>query len=338
MPDINKVINQPEYDFLMHAPLGAERSIMFLTFGGSHSYGTAVETSDIDIRGVCTQSRRDLLGMSNFEQFINNPTDTTVYGFNKAVSLFLSCNPNMVEMFGCKPEHYAMVSLTGRMLLDNEKLFLSNRCINSFGGYAAQQLHRLENAIARDRMTQAEQEEHILRSCQNACDAMSGRYKDFGENGLTLYVGDSEKETFEKEILMDINLRGYPLRDFCGAWNDLRDICKNYGNLPHRDKKKDDHHLAKHMMHLFRLNLMCYDLLTEGKVVTYREKDHNFLMEIRNGKFIDADGRVLPDFYEALHETEEKLEYAKKHSILPDKPDMKKVEELVMEINHKTVI
>ena len=42
-------------------------------------------------------SRKDLLGRSNFEQVIDNETDTTIYSFNKLVSLLENCNPNTVD-------------------------------------------------------------------------------------------------------------------------------------------------------------------------------------------------------------------------------------------------
>ena len=64
--------------------------MLFATFGGSHSYGTNVEGSDIDIRGCAFNSKTDLLGRTNFEQVINNATDTTIYSFNKLIGLLES--------------------------------------------------------------------------------------------------------------------------------------------------------------------------------------------------------------------------------------------------------
>ena len=81
-------------------------SMLFATFGGSHSYGTNVEGSDIDIRGCAFNSKTDLLGRTNFEQVIDNATDTTIYSFNKLIGLLENCNPNTIEMLGCRPESY----------------------------------------------------------------------------------------------------------------------------------------------------------------------------------------------------------------------------------------
>ena len=82
-------------------------------------------------------SKSDLLGLSGFEQVVNTQTDTTIYGFNKLVSLLLNCNPNTIELLGCKPEHYFYISDAGQSTIDNRKLFLSKRAANSFGGHAA---------------------------------------------------------------------------------------------------------------------------------------------------------------------------------------------------------
>lgn len=70
------LLDQPEYGFLKTDPhLG--KNIIFLTCGGSYSYGTNVEGSDIDIRGYTLNSKADLLDMGNFEQMIDDHADTT---------------------------------------------------------------------------------------------------------------------------------------------------------------------------------------------------------------------------------------------------------------------
>ena len=54
--EIKKMIAGPEYEFLRtNEHLGSR--IMFLTLGGSHAYGTNIETSDVDIRGCALNSR-----------------------------------------------------------------------------------------------------------------------------------------------------------------------------------------------------------------------------------------------------------------------------------------
>ena len=155
LAEIKTLLSGEQYDFLRTNPhLG--NNIVLLTLGGSYAYGTNIESSDVDIRGCALNSPTDLLGLTSFEQVVETKTDTTIYSFNKLVGLLLNCNPNVIELLGCKPEHYLVLTDTGQKLLDNRKLFLSKRAVNSFGGYAVQQLRRLENALARDRLPQAQ--------------------------------------------------------------------------------------------------------------------------------------------------------------------------------------
>lgn len=334
--EIRAMIDTPIYDFLRdNTHLGGH--IIFLTLGGSHAYGTNVETSDVDIRGCALNSKSDLIGLTSFEQVVNTETDTTVYGFNKLVSLLLNCNPNTIELLGCKPEHYFMMTPIGREMLENKKLFLSKRAVNSFGGYATQQLRRLENAIARDRLPQARKEEHILNSMKNAIRGFEGRYTKFDKGSIVLFTGDSKREDLDREVFANIHLDNYPVREFNSIVNELTNIITAYEKLGHRNHKKDDNHLNKHAMHLTRLYLICLDILEKEDIVTYRGKDRDFLMSIRNGAFQKDDGTYRQEFFDMVTDYEKRLEYAKKNTSLPDHPDMQRVEEFVMSVNRRAL-
>ena len=155
-----RLITSKEYDFVRkNSHLG--KNIMFITLGGSYAYGTNVEGSDVDVRGVTLNSKSDMLGFGNFEQIVDKNTDTTIYGFNKFIHLICACNPNTIELLGNKPEHYLFVSDSGKKLLDNKTMFLSKRVLYSFGGYAQAQLRRLQVSIARNRVTPEQKGEFI---------------------------------------------------------------------------------------------------------------------------------------------------------------------------------
>ncbi len=333
---IKEMVAGSEYDFLRTNPHLKDR-IIFLTLGGSYSYGTNVETSDVDVRGCALNRPSDLLGLTDFEQVVHTHTDTTVYAFNKLIKLLLNCNPNTIEMLGCKPEHYFMLTDTGRMMIENRKIFMSRRAVHSFGGYATQQLRRLENALARDKMPQARREEHIRNSMERAVQSFKGRYTEFDKGSVILYTDESPREDLDREIFADITLKKFPAREFNSMINDLTNVLSDYEKLNHRNNKKDDNHLNKHAMHLIRLYLMCLDILEKGDIVTYRGDDLDLLMSIRRGEYQKENGTYRQEFFDMVNEFEARLAYAKENTALPENPDMKRVEEFVMEVNRRAL-
>lgn len=205
------LILSPAYDFLRTDPHLGE-NIMFLTLGGSHAYGTNVEGSDVDVRGCAMNSPQDILGFSNFEQRVDTGTDTTIFGFNKLVSLLLSCNPNTIELLGNKPDQYFYITPAGQMLIENRKLFLSQTAVHAFGGYANQQLRRLQNALAHDHYHQDEKERHILGTCKSVFENFRLQHADIPGDSVHLYIDKGVTEGMETEIFIDCDLKHYPLR------------------------------------------------------------------------------------------------------------------------------
>lgn len=333
---IKQLVNTPAYNFLRTDPHLGDR-IMFLTLGGSHAYGTSTPTSDVDIRGCTMNSASEIVGLSNFEQFVEINTDTTIYAFNKLIPLLLNCNPNTIEMLGCKPEHYIYMTDAGLEMINNRKVFLSKRALYSFGGYANQQLNRLENALARDRLSQAKKEEHIRRSMENSVKSFESRYTNFEAGSIKLFTDVSQREDWDQEIFADIHLEHFPARQFNSMMNDLHNVIGTYEKLNHRNHKKDDAHLNKHAMHLVRLYLMCIDILEKEEIITYRESDHDLLMSIRNGAYQNEDSTYKPEFFEIIADLKKRLEYAKENTSLPAHPNMKEVEEFVMEVNKRAL-
>ena len=279
LEEIKKKVASEEYDFLRTDPHLGD-NIILLGLGGSHAYGTNVEGSDLDVRGCALNNKREILIGENFEQVANSATDTTVYSFTKLVNLLTNANPNCIEALGLKPEHYLYTSPIGQELLDNKKLFLSKKAAYSFGGYASSQFRRLDNKSART-LEQAEKEAHILKSIENAKYDFPGKFFDMPKDAINLYIDDAVNPEYSKEIFMDINLTHYPLRDYKSMWSIMNNVVKDYAKLEvtGRNRQAVAHNkLSKHMMHLIRLYLMCLDILERGEIITYREKEHEFVM------------------------------------------------------------
>ena len=83
---------------------------------------------------------------------------------------------------------------------------------------------------------------------------------------------------------------------------------------------------------------MCFDILEKEQIITHRVDDRDMLMEIRNGKYITENNDVLPEFFEIVDEYEKRLQRSLAETSLPDKPDYKKIRELVMDINMKVIM
>ena len=137
---------------------------------------------------------------------------------------------------------------------------------------------------------------------------------------------------------MDINLHGYPLRDWVGMWNEMKSIVNSYAKIGKRNEKAISHDkLGKHMAHLLRLYMMCIDLLEKEEIITFREKEHDLLMSIRNGEFLDENRQPTKEFYDLHNEYEKRFEYAKNNTSLPDIPDHKAINEFKMYVNERIV-
>lgn len=148
--EVKTLLKTNKYDFLRDNPHLGDNIILF-GIGGSYAYGTNIEGSDLDLRGIALNTKQEILGSHRFQSVVDEPTDTTVYAVNKAIDLMSECNPNVIEMLGLKPEHYLYKTAIGEELIENRKLFLSKLAVKTFGGFANSMLKRLYNGSMSDR-------------------------------------------------------------------------------------------------------------------------------------------------------------------------------------------
>lgn len=336
--DINLIkekINSKEYEFL-RSDDKLKNNILLLTLGGSLSYGTNIETSDhvsdIDLRGIRMNSLEEILSMNcDDKPYENKDLDVVIYPLKQIITLLAKCNPNTIELLGTKEEHIFYLSEEGKMLRDNSHLFLSQMAGSSFGGYATAQLRRLENALARGEYPQEKKEEHILKAMHSKLDMVRNELS-LSDDMFYLSVNNSLKPEFDKEIFMNVNFKNIPFRDFQVVYSELSQIIKSFDKLNHRNSKKDELHLLKHAMHLIRLLKMGAEILRGEGINTYREKDKELLLDIRNGKY------SYDEIFEMTNIFEQEFLYAKKHSVLPKTVNQKEITELTMEINKKSIL
>lgn len=326
---INKnILNMPEYSFLKENQK-LDKNICILGLGGSRAYGTNLPESDIDIRGVAVRRKEDILLGNDFENFVDVNTDTTIYSFDKIIDLLTKCNPNTIELLGLDTDDYIYKNEIGELLLKNKDIFLSNRCINTFSEYALQQLYRMQQKT-NAALTEEELNRHISGVLNNMSKKMKDKYN-LDENNLSFYLVDGK-------IKCNIIATQCSIEDLSGMLSEFNNTLRDYRKTSKRNEHALNHgKIAKHSMHLLRLYMMGIDLVSEGKIQTKRIKEHDLLMDIRNGVYLDENGIPNKHFFEIVDEYKNKFENACKNSVLPDEPDIDKINTFRMEVNEKIV-
>lgn len=139
------------------------KNCVYLTLAGSHSYGTALPTSDFDIKGVIVPPKRYFSGFnSHFEQLedkveITNKfgslvpglkegeqLDGVLYDIRKYFKLASDCNPNVLEPLFVRSEDILYQHPCFAPVLENREKFLSRRALHTYKGYSFSQLKRMK--------------------------------------------------------------------------------------------------------------------------------------------------------------------------------------------------
>ncbi|MBC1211820.1 nucleotidyltransferase [Listeria booriae] len=317
MDKYKTAIMSPEYDFLRaNADL---ENIAYLVASGSHGYGTNIATSDLDLRGFLLEDERYLLGLHTFEQFEEKETDTVIFGAKKFIKLCAQSNPNVLELLGVEEEDILICSDAGRMVRDNTDLFLSKRVEQTFGNYAKSQLKRLQNALVRNDNSKDEKEALVLERLNTQIGRFGDKYSNLDSNALNLRLENNE-------IVMDLNLQGYPLRDFNGIYTDLQGIVRTFDKARSDDSQKELPQLYKHAMHLVRMLVTGRDILEGKGVITKRRAEHELLMAIRSGEM------TFDEIFEFVAVLQLEFDRAAKETALPEQVDMKQIEELLISL------
>ena len=298
-------------------------NLLLLGFGGSHSYGTNIEGSDVDIRGIYVNPMKEFIGTYDDQgQKQHEDLDITVYSIKKIFKLLGNCNPNTIEILGLREDDYLYKSEMAKLLLDNKHMFLSKRAINSFGGYALSQLNRLMNRSGRGNDEILSNEK---RSLEKAIMDFKGRYKPYID-----YI-DVVKEDEEEVLKLNMKYDKIPINMLSNVLSEMNSIHKDYAKSTRNDKAIAHNKLSKHMMHLLRLYMMGVDILLKEEIITYREDEHDLLMGVRNGDYLDGN-TPTKDFEYLLTGYKKKFEIATQLTTLPKEPDWEKLSELQEDI------
>lgn len=321
---LKELLKNKDYQFLNNVP-----NLAYLAVAGSRSYGTNTPDSDTDMRGFFMDDLNDMLGIFEGKvQYEDKITDTVVYSFRKFVKLVADCNPNVIELLGTRPSEYVYTTPVFENVVANKNLFLSKRVFYSFAGYATSQLRRLENGLSFREGKVENVEKHLVESLNMEVMQKEDMFYTVAELGnfMEFSLGDEDDEHDQlREVLISCKYDEIPLQDFLNAVHDVENTVKNYGRLNKRNNKKDAAHLYKHAMHLLRLYYMGMDLLLYGEVNTYREKEHDLLMSVRNGEV------SFDRIFVLQRGLEKDMQQAYERSLLPERVDKNAVNAFVVQ-------
>ena len=110
---------------------------------GSHLYGTYIEGSDLDIRGIFIPSFEEIMNLNGFVNEISDEkSDIKYYALNKFFMLAKDCNPNIVELLFLPNDAIRYKNWVYDLIYKNRHLFISKKAKHTFTGYAVAQIKK----------------------------------------------------------------------------------------------------------------------------------------------------------------------------------------------------
>lgn len=335
--------------------------LLFEAISGSRAYGTNLPQSDTDLRGVFIMPKKEFYGLQEITQINDATNDEVYYELSKFLELLSKSNPNMLEMLAMPEDCIQYRHPLFEHFVASD--FLSKQCQQTFAGYAMSQVKKarglnkkIVNPIGKERKSVLDfcyviqghgsislkdwlsrnnfkQENCGLIKIDHFRDVYAVFYDANDQHG---FKGIMKKETANEVLLSSVpkgvdsvailsfNKDGYQVycKDYRNYWDwvEKRNV-ERYANTVQHGKNYD----AKNMMHTFRLLDMAAEIARENRIIV-RRPNRDFLLKIRKGDF---------EYEELLKLAEAKIAeievlYAK--SDLPDKPNLVKINQLLIKI------
>jgi predicted nucleotidyltransferase len=295
--------------------------IVYEVISGSHAYGTNVEGSDVDIRGVFIMPTEEMLGGLYFPQISDDNNDIVYYEIGRFIELLADGNPNMLELLNtpsdcikiCKPE------FTKHFTEDVKKKFITKKLRHTFTGYAYSQIKKAQGL---NKMMNWEEQKVTRKDVLDFCYVQYGnregavKFKQiFDSNDLDslgLAAVNNFPDTYSlyrlkkgtggiiSEDSNEVQLRSIPKEATFISYlrfdrNAYSTHCKDFRQYQEWLEKRNTQRYVdienhqqkidgKNMLHTVRLLNMSVDI-SEGRGIVVRRPEAEYLKDIRKGVY-----------------------------------------------------
>jgi predicted nucleotidyltransferase len=335
--------------------------LLFECISGSRAYGLDTPQSDTDLKGVFYLPKEQFYGLNYIPQVSDDTNDIVYYELGRFVELLIKNNPNILEILATPDD--CVLYRHPLMNRFETGMFLSKLCKDSFAGYAMTQIRKarglkkkIVNPVARERQSVLDfcyviqgyssvaasqwltaqgirQEQCGLAAVPHAKGLYALFFDDTGTFG---YRGIISGETATDVSLSSIpkgereltnlffNKDGYSAycREYREYWEWVDKRNENrYRNTMQHGKNYD----AKNMMHTIRLLQVAEEILATGQLHVQRQNRDELL-------YIKTGNAEYDDLLEQANNLIERIELAYESCSLPETPDEKTIEKILVEM------
>lgn len=326
---------------------------------GSHAFGTSIEGSDVDFRGVFVAPGSFLAGLETVELVSDERNDQVLYELGHFIGMLLKNNPNALELLAMPEDCIRYQHPLFRLL--RPELFLSKLCKTTFGDYAFGQIRKARGLNKKIVNPEPEKRMALLDFCHMpegqgsvpVLEWLAAHSMDPWDCGLTavrhaanlfaIYHGSSgnyrgiiSRKDPDALVFSSVPLDAVPVTWMHFNQDAFRSHCKAHREywewVNNRNEERYQNNAAhgraydsKNLMHTYRLLEMAGEIAREG-VLRIRRPNRDFLLRIRAGEF---------GYDELVDRAEAKLQEVEADfdaSSLPERPDREQINRLLVEI------
>ena len=131
-------------DVKVDLDLGEGSILLYRFVRGSHSHGTATETSDIDTMSVYINPQTRLLGFTDKDDFYvaDEKNDNVAYELGRYLELLVKANPTMLESLFVSDDCVIYTHPIMEKIFSMRDKFLCKDALKSFTSYALEQIRK----------------------------------------------------------------------------------------------------------------------------------------------------------------------------------------------------